>query len=90
MQWPRSTAISLLPATEDDIQSLVRVHMAGFANDNSTRLMFKNNDEYETMLLDMLKAQLSDPKIAVTKAISKDSGSLLGWQACRFLGKEAH
>ena len=83
-----STAISLLPASEDDIASLVRVHMAGFANDNAARLMFQNKDEYETMLVDMLKAQLSDPKIAVTKAISKDTGNVLGWQACYFLGKD--
>lgn len=62
--------------------------MAGFAYDNSARLMFKNNDEYETMLRAMLKAQLSDPKIAVIKAISKDTGNILGWQASRFLSKD--
>lgn len=62
--------------------------MAGFAYDNSARLMFKNNDEYETILLDMLKAQLSNPKAAVTKAISKDTGTVLGWQASRFLGED--
>lgn len=88
MHRPRSTAIHLLPALEDDIPSLMRVHMAGFAYDNSARLMFKNNDEYETMLRAMLKAQLSDPKIAVIKAISKDTGNILGWQASRFLSKD--
>ena len=81
-------AISLLPASKDDIPSLIRIHMAGFANDNPTRLMFKSKDDYEAMLLDLLKAQLSDPKVAVTKAISKDTGKILGFQACQFLGKD--
>ncbi|CAF9937254.1 MAG: hypothetical protein ALECFALPRED_007154 [Alectoria fallacina] len=88
MHRPRSIAISLLPASEDDIPSLIRVHMTAFAYDNSARLMFKDKDEYETALLDMLKAQLSNPKIAVIKAISKDTGNVLGWQASRFLGED--
>ncbi len=90
MHRPGFTAISLLPASEDDIPSLIRVHMAGFAFDPSALLMFKDNDEWETMLLEMLKAQLSDPKFAVIKAISKDTGNVLGWQACGFLGKDEH
>lgn len=64
--------------------------MAGFAFDPSALLMFKHSDEWETMLLKMLKAQLSDPKFAVIKAISKDTGNVLGWQACGFLGKDEH
>lgn len=88
MHRPRSTAMQLLPASKDDIPSLIRIHMAGFAYDNSARLMFKNNDEYETMLLGMLKSQLSNPEVAVTKAISKETGNVLGWQACRFLSKD--
>lgn len=90
MRRPSATAISLLPASEDDIPSLIRVHMAGFAYDNSARLMFKNDDEYERMLLDMLKEQLSSPIYAVTKAISEDTGDTLGWLGCRFLGKDDH
>ena len=90
MDRPSYTAISLLPASEDDIPSLIRVHMASFAFDPSVLLMFKDNDEWETMLLKMLKAQLSDPKFAVIKAISKDTGNVLGWQACGFLGKDEH
>lgn len=62
--------------------------MAGFANDNPTRLIFKSKDEYEAVLLEMLKGQLSDPKAAVIKAVHKDTGNILGWQACRFLGKD--
>lgn len=62
--------------------------MAGFANDNPTRLIFKNKDEYETVLLQMLNAQLPDPKVAVIKAVDNNTGNILGWQACRFLGKE--
>lgn len=62
--------------------------MAGFAFDPSAQLMFKDKEEWETALLNMLKAQLSDPKFAVTKAISQDTGNVLGWQACRFLGKD--
>lgn len=88
MHRPKFDAISLLPASEDDIPSLVRIHIAGFASDNSARLMFKNNEEWETTLRDLLKTQLSDPRFAVTKAISKDTGDILGWQACRFLGKD--
>lgn len=81
-------AISLLPASKDDIPSLIRIHMAAFGNDNPTRLMFKSKDDYEAMLLDLLKAQLSDPKVAVTKAVSKDTGEIRGFQACQFLGKD--
>ena len=88
MHRPSSTAISLLPASKDDIPSLIRIHMVGFANDNPTRLMFKSNDDYEAMLQNMLKEQLSHPQFAVTKAVSKDTGNILGWQACRFLGKD--
>lgn len=88
MHCPCSTTISLLPALESDIPALVRIHIAAFSYDNSARLMFKDNDEWETMVLNMLKAQLSDPKMAVTKAISKDTGKILGWQACRFLDKD--
>lgn len=88
MHRPGSDAISLLPATEEDIPTLIRIHMAGFAADNAVRLMFKNNEEWETTLWDLLKAQLSDSRFAVTKAIGKDTGSILGWQACRFLGKD--
>ena len=87
MPRPSSTAISFVPASEDDIPSLIRIHMASFANDNPVRLMFKDNEVYRTMLLDMLKTQLSDSKSAVIKAISKDTGEVLGWQACRFLDK---
>lgn len=90
MNPPGSAATFLLPASEDDIPSLIRVHMAAFSHDNSARLMFKNNDEYESMLLDMLEAQFSNPQFAVIKAISKGTGNILGWQACRFLGKDDH
>lgn len=62
--------------------------MAGFANDNPTRLIFKDKNEYETVLLEMLKGQISDPKAAVIKAVHKDTGNILGWQSCRFRGKE--
>lgn len=88
MHRPSSPPVHLLPASEDDIPSLIRVHMAAFSNDNAARLMFKNKDENIAMLLDMLKAQLSNTKFAVTKAISNDTGNVLGWQACRFLGKD--
>ena len=88
MHCPSSTRISFLPALEDDIPSLIRVHMAAFANDILVSLMFKNNNEYKTMLLDMLKAQFSDTTVAVTKAISSDTGNILGWQACRFISKD--
>lgn len=87
MHRPSYTAISFLPASEDDIPSLMRIHMLAFANDNSARLMFKNNNEYQTMLLGMLKSQLSDPKVRVIKAVTKDTGKILGWQASRFLSK---
>ena len=88
MHCPSSTGISFLPALKDDIPSLIRVHMAAFANDNLVSLAFKNNDEYEGMLLDMLKAQFSDNTVVVTKAISNDTGNILGWQACRFIGRD--
>ena len=88
MQSRSSSAISLLPASEDDIPSLIRIHTAGFSQDNSVRLMFKSEDEYETMLLGLLKAQLSSPEVAVIKAVGKDTGNVLGWQACRFLDKD--
>ena len=88
MHRPSFTAISLLPASEHDIPSLIRIHMAGFAFDPSAQLMFKDKEEWETVLLDMLKAQLSDPKFAVIKATSKVTGNVLGWQACRFLRKD--
>ena len=80
-------AISLLPASKDDIPSLIRIHMAGFGNDNPTRLMFKSKDDYEAMLLDLLKAQLSDPKVAVTKAVSKDTGEILDFKHASFSAK---
>ena len=88
MHRPSSTAISLLPASVEDIATLIRVHMAAFADDNPVRLMFKNKDEYEMMLLDMIKAQLFDPKVAIIKAVNKHTGNILGWQACHFLGKD--
>ena len=88
MRQPNTSAISFLSASEDDIPSLIRIHMASFANDNSVRLMFKSNDHYETTLQDMLKAQLSDPKFAIIMAVTKDTDSILGWQACRFLSKD--
>ena len=88
MHRPISTAISLLSASEDDIPSLMNIHMAGFANDNPVRLMFQDKVEYETMLRDMLGAQLSDSKFLVTKAISKETGNILGWQASCILGKD--
>ena len=88
MHRPDTNEISLLSATEDDIPSLVRMHMDGFADENPVRVMFKDKHEYEQMLLDRVKAQLSDPNVAIVKAISKDTGDILGWQACRFLGKD--
>ena len=88
MRRPNHPAISFLPASNDDVPTLIRIHKAGFANDNAARLMFQNNDDYETTLRDMLKAQLSDPNVAVIMAVAKDTGSVLGWQACRFLGQE--
>ena len=87
MQDPSSTATSFLPASEDDLPSLIRIHKAGFANDNPSRIMYENNDVDEAMLLDRLKAALSDPKAAVIKAVSKDTGNILGWQACCFRDK---
>ena len=87
MQDPSSTATSFLPASEDDIPSLIRIHMAGFAHDIPSRLQFDNNDQNEATLQDKLKARLSDPKVAVIKAVDKDTGNILGWQSCRFLDK---
>ena len=87
MQDPSSTAMSILPASEDDLPTLIRIHMAGFAHDNPSRLMFENNEQDEARLLERLKARHSDPKVAVIKAVSKDTGKILGWQACRFLDK---
>ena len=88
MHRPISAAFSLVHASEDDIPSLIRVHMAGFGYDNSVRLMFKDKDEWEAKLRDMLKTQLSSPNYAVIKAISKDNGNVLGWQTCHFFGKD--
>ena len=88
MHRPISATFSLVHASEDDIPFLIRVHMAGFGYDNSVRLMFKDRDEWEAKLRDMLKAQLSSPKYEVIKAISNDNGNVLGWQACRFYGKD--
>ena len=82
-----STAISLLPASKDDIPLLIRIHMAAFADDNSARLMFKNNDEAEQKLLEMLNEKFSCRDCAVIKAVSKDTGNILGWQSCRFRNK---
>ena len=87
MQDPSSTATLFLPASEDDLPSLIRIHMAGFKHDNPSRLMFEKNDQNEAMLLERLKARLSDPKVTVIKAVSKDTGNILGWQSCRFLDK---
>ena len=87
MEDPSSTATSFLPASEDDLPTLIRIHMAGFAHDNPSRLMFENNEQNEANLLERLKERLSDPKMAVIKAVSKDTGKILGWQACRFLDK---
>ena len=87
MQDPSSTATSFLPASEDDLPSLIRIHKAGFAHDNPSRLMFENNDVDEAMLLHRLKARLLDPKVAVIKAVSKDTGDILGWQACCLFDK---
>ena len=88
MHRPSSASFSLVPASEDDIPSLIRVHMAGFGYDNSARLMFKDKDEWEAKLRVMLEAELPNPKYAFIKAISKDNGSVLGWQGCRFYGKD--
>lgn len=88
MRRPSSAAFSLVPDSEDDIPSLIRVHIAGFGHDNSARLMFKDKDEWEAALRDMLKAQLCNPRYPVIKAISKDNGNVLGWSACRFFGKD--
>ena len=88
MQDPSSTATSFLPASEDDLPSLTRIHMAGFVHDNPSRLMFENNELNEAMLRDTLKARLSDPKVAVIKAVSKDTGNILGWQSCVFINKD--
>ena len=87
MQDPSSTATSFLPASEDDLPSLIRIHMAGFAHDNPSRLMFENDDQSGAMLLDRLKARLLDPKVAVIKAVSKETGIILGWLACCLLDK---
>lgn len=88
MHRPSTAAFTLVPATEDDVPSLIRVHIAGFGYDNSARLMFKDKDEWEAALRNMLEAQLSNPKYPVIKAISKDNGNVLGWSACRFVGKD--
>ena len=88
MQDPSPTATSFLPASEDDLPILIRIHMAGFVHDNPSRLMFENNDMNEGTLLDMLEARLSDPKFAVIKAVNKDTGNILGWQACRLLDED--
>ena len=86
-QDPNSTALSFLPASNDDIPTLIRIHMAGFAHDNPSRLMFESKEENETVLLHMIKGQLSDRKVTVIKAVSKDTDNILGWQACRFYDK---
>ena len=89
MRHPNSPAISFLSASEDDLPSLIRIHMAAFANDNSVRTMFKSNDHYETALRDMLLTQLADPKFAIIMATTQeDTGSILGWQACRFFSED--
>ena len=43
MNYSPSTAFSLTEALESEIPSLVRIHIAAFALDNSSRLMFKDN-----------------------------------------------
>ena len=88
MHRPSSTAICLLLASKDDIPLLIRIHMSAFSYDNPARLMFKNNDEAEQNLLDMLNKTFSCPDCAVVKAVSKDSGNILGWLSCRFRNKD--
>ncbi|MCJ1455311.1 hypothetical protein MMC28_005665 [Mycoblastus sanguinarius] len=85
MNHSPSASVSLVPASNFDIPSLVRVHMAAFAFDNAVRLMFKH-DEYETKLQGMLESQLADPKFAIIKAVSHDTGKITGWQGCCFMG----
>ena len=88
MHRPSSTPICLLLASKDDIPLLIRIHMSAFSYDNPTRLMFKNNDEAEQNLLAMLNEIFSCPDRAVIKAVSKDTGNILGWLSCRFRDKD--
>ena len=86
MNCSPSTAFSLTEALESEIPSLVRIHIAAFALDNSSRLMFKDNATRERKLQEMLQAQISDPNYAVIKAVDKDTDEIFGWLGCGWIG----
>ena len=86
MNYSPSTAFSLTEALESEIPSLVRIHIAAFALDNSSRLMFKDNATRERKLQEMLQAQISDPNYAVIKAVGKDTDKIFGWLGCGWIG----
>ena len=86
MNYSPSAAFSLTEALESEILSLVRIHIAAFALENSSRLMFKDNATRERKLQEMLQAQISDPNYAVIKAVDKDTDEIFGWLGCGWFG----
>ena len=76
---PCSGTIKITAAVESDIESLIFVHKAAFANDNATHLMFKDEEDYTTHLRAMFKSQLPNPEHFITKAVNEDTELIVGW-----------
>ncbi|KAL2059308.1 hypothetical protein ABVK25_000600 [Lepraria finkii] len=90
MNYSPSAAFSLTEALESEVLSLVRIHIAAFALENSSRLMFKDNASRERKLQEMLQAQISDPNYAVIKAVDKDTDEIFGWLGVVGLDTQSH
>ena len=86
MQSSPSLEFAVEPVLHSDIPRLIEIHMAGFASDNATRLMFKDSAAKEQRLREMLRSQISDPRYALMKAVSTGGSKTLGWLGCGWVG----
>ena len=78
--------LDIRAAEQSDIDSLINVHKAAFANDNATRLMFKDENDYTAQLRSMLDSQISASQCSFIKAVKTNTHEIVGWLGARIVG----
>ncbi len=84
------SGISLKPITNEDVPTLVRLHVEAYKYDQWANLMLmgREDDAYYRIMVKSLEAWLADPKAELIQAVDDVTGESLGWTCWILKGED--
>lgn len=90
-EYYKTDGVTIIPATEDDIPALIKIHTAAFRSDLFSILMLLNRDEdaHQNLMRKSIDHWFADPHTQIIKAVDHDTGQILGWACWALKGAES-